>query len=598
MTDSVNEFKIDLRGAGVDNDGTSYSTGTKGISAYGNHMTIDIRSKRFVINMDIASDLIDDSPEGHTSEEAFGISVDTGTKLTIGGNTTTDITIREGLGTAYGLYVGYGAEATIEGNAVIDVRARDDAYAVLANGEDIYSDDAQKPVADVTVTLSGSRNSLTGTVAAINKGNLSFETGDTTVTGDVYVDDTSALKLDDASVELAEGGTMAVEGTVTSSNGRIVLNDAAADTVSIAELASGSTLETVASGSLNDRLGGDLDAFSEAVSITNGAENTTLVMEEGLIAGEKTAKLQADGTIDASTVTEKTNSVLESSLELASALPLTMNRILTNDVRKRMGDLRASQGAGGAWVRYDGGRLSGEHGIESDFHTVQLGVDTVAAPDAPRLGVAFAYTDGDMDGARSTADIEAWSLAGYATWMSENGAFVDAVVRMSKFDNDLTVDSRLKDGLESVAIGASVEAGHRFDLSRMVYVEPQAEVAYTRIQGDDFRLSTARYEIDDLNSLTGRLGFASGLKCPNGMGDVYVRASVVHEFMGDRSITGSVTGSAVTYEVDGSDTWVEYGLGANLSLTDTTYVWADLERTSGSDLDEDIRATVGIRHAF
>ena len=51
-------------------------------------------------------------------------------------------------------------------------------------------------------------------------------------------------------------------------------------------------------------------------------------------------------------------------------------------------------------------------------------------------------------------------------------------------------------------------------------------------------------------------------------------------------------------EIDGKDTWVEYGLGANFNLTDTTYFWADVERTSGSYLDEDWRATVGVRHAF
>ena len=34
----------------------------------------------------------------------------------------------------------------------------------------------------------------------------------------------------------------------------------------------GSSLEVAASGALNDKLGGDLDAFNAAFSITNGAE--------------------------------------------------------------------------------------------------------------------------------------------------------------------------------------------------------------------------------------------------------------------------------------------------------------------------------------
>ena len=46
------------------------------------------------------------------------------------------------------------------------------------------------------------------------------------------------------------------------------------------------------------------------------------------------------------------------------------------------------------------------------------------------------------------------------------------------------------------------------------------------------------------------------------------------------------------------DTWAEYGLGANFNITDSTYVWADVERTAGGVLDADWRATVGVRYSF
>ena len=596
VTESVNEFKIDLKGAGVDNDGTSYSTGTKGISAWGDEMTIAINAKNFVINMDIASDVVDDTPEGHTAEKAYGISIDTGTKLTIGSGTVTNIKIREGLGTAYGIYAGFGATATIEGNVVIDVEGKQEAYALLANGVDIYDEDA--PIRDVNITLKGQHNELTGDVVAMNQGKMNLENGITNVKGEISIDDTSSMSLNKASVELAEGSTMTIDGSLQSTEGQIILNDAAAGTLSIASLTDGSSLEAVASGSLNDKLGGDLDAFNSAISITSGAEGTTLVMKEGLVAGEKTAQLTEEGKIDETTVTEKTNSVMASSLEMAAAMPLAMNRILTNDVRKRMGDLRASKAASGAWARYDGGKLSGDSGLDSEFHTIQVGVDTVATPDAPRVGLAFSYTDGDMDYTRSSSDMQGYSLAGYATWMADNGMFLDTVVRMAKFKNDMTVDGRLNGTMDSLAVSVSGEGGWRFDLNDLFYVEPQAEVAYTYLNGDSFTLGEASYKVDGLDSLTGRLGFASGLKCPNNKGDVYLRASVVHEFLGDSKITGTASGSTGVVELDGKDTWVEYGLGANFNITDTTYVWADVERTAGSVLDTDWRATVGVRHSF
>ena len=59
------------------------------------------------------------------------------------------------------------------------------------------------------------------------------------------------------------------------------------------------------------------------------------------------------------TTTAPVNTLMQSNLELASAAPLAINRILMNDVRKRLGDIRAAEGTSGAWARYDGGRLSG-----------------------------------------------------------------------------------------------------------------------------------------------------------------------------------------------------------------------------------------------
>ena len=79
------------------------------------------------------------------------------------------------------------------------------------------------------------------------------------------------------------------------------------------------------------------------------------------------------------------------------------------------------------------------------------------------------------------------------------------------------------------------------------------------------------------------------------MGDVYLRASVVHEFSGDAAIHGA---NGAVYEIDGDDTWFEYGIGANFNLTPASHFWVDVERTGGATLDEDWRATVGFRYNF
>ena len=63
-------------------------------------------------------------------------------------------------------------------------------------------------------------------------------------------------------------------------------------------------------------------------------------------------------------------------------------------------------------------------------------------------------------------------------------------------------------------------------------------------------------------------------------------------------LSGRAAGSSNRETIDGEDTWVEYGIGANLALTAQSYVWLDLERTSGGTLDEDWRANVGVRYMW
>ena len=299
---------------------------------------------------------------------------------------------------------------------------------------------------------------------------------------------------------------------------------------------------------------------------------------------------------DGSKISHGPNNVMQSSLELATAAPLALNRILMNDVRKRLGDVRTSEGTSGAWARYDGGRLSGSNGLENDFHTIQIGVDTQPTTDPVRFGVAFSYTTSDTDYARGSADMDAYSLAGYGVWFGENGQFVDVVARMATAKTDMTVDGTKKGAIDNVALSLSGEFGWRLDMMNNFYVEPQIEGTYTYVDADELEISGGyNYKFDAVDSFLGRVGMAFGMKCPNNKGNVYARVSAVHEFLGDTAVTG---GNGSVYSLDGKDTWVEYGLGANFNLTPSTYVWADVERTSGGALDEDYRATVGARYVF
>ena len=447
---------------------------------------------------------------------------------------------------------------------------------------------------DGKLTFTGT-NVFTGNMAQdnpndiYNSGLVDIDSGETTLNGGIVSEGA------DASVNISENATLGLGGvskinTLTGENGTMKIVDSQADVTVTTNEATGLTL--AGTGDVNDALNGSASALADIVTFENGnTEDIALYMSEGMYEGETTAILGSDGTVR--NVSTKTNTLMQSTLELASVAPLSMNRMMLSDLRKRMGDIRTDTNTNGAWARYEGGRLSGSNGLENDFNTIQVGGDTKFGD--WRVGGAFNYTKGDADYARGSADLDSYGLSAYGLWLGEQGQFVDIVARVSKADTDMKVDGFKTGSMDSMAYSLSGEFGWRFALNDMVYVEPQVEAAYTYVDADDLDIDTASYKFDSVNSFIGRAGFAAGLKCPDNFGDVYFHVSALHEFSGDSEITG---GNGSKYKIDGKDTWVEYGIGANFNINKATYVWADVQRTSGADLDEDWRANVGVRYSF
>ena len=536
------------------------------------------------------------------------------------------------------------SQGTIELNGNTYIKGKN---AILTRGESIVT--INKSGKNI-VQMEGDINfnydkptSGTGVDADVNinlSGADSYWVGNTKVTwGEGKPDDLAKLEVHDLTLSLSDGAqwtpTKIVEsdvenyGTIYTNMNNLVLNGGAVNVTSPDVQVTVDNL-TGDGGAVN--LATDLTAEegqqAGTITVTKADENTDLIvklknadMTKDLTADDVTPEQAAalnknvqgdvkstvkvdegmyngafDVTDAGSTISRGPNSVMQSTLELAAAAPLALNRILVNDVHKRMGDIRSMKTTSGVWARYDGGKLSGDAGLENDFHTIQVGVDTMPTADAPRFGVALAYTMGDAEYARGEADMDAFSLAAYGLWMGEAGQFVDVVARLGKASTDMTVDGSKKGSMDNIVTALSGEFGWRFDLTKSFYLEPQVELAYTHVDADDLVLSDgSNYRFDDADSLMGRAGFALGFLCPETGNSAYVRVSAVHEFMGDAGVTG---GNGTVYEIDGKDTWVEYGLGANFNLTNSTYLWADVERTSGGYLDEDWRATVGVRYNF
>ena len=338
---------------------------------------------------------------------------------------------------------------------------------------------------------------------------------------------------------------------------------------------------------------------------TNGAEGAE-GMKVVIGANDMTGRIEAvyDAKGNKISQTEDVNETNRTLTAIAN-LPVVAWRAELNDLYKRMGDLRATPYKSGAWVRYNGGKLKWSDGdLENDFHMIQVGIDTMPTENNIRFGTAFSYTKGDADFDGGSADLDTYSLALYGTWLGDKGQYVDVIGRVASIKNDanarsLTGQGKAYDGkMDNTGLSLSAEAGWRFALPYNLFIEPQVEATYSYIDSDSFRYGDRKYELQSTDSFIARAGFMAGIQCPDNKGNVYVRASVVHDFLGETDVKVSNAHMSRTVSNDFGGTWGEFGIGANVSVSDNTYVYADVEHTTGGEIEEPWRVNFGVRYNF
>lgn len=335
-----------------------------------------------------------------------------------------------------------------------------------------------------------------------------------------------------------------------------------------------------------------MKTLSAGIAAT-GAEQK-LVVEEGDIKGQIIQVVDEEGNVDVP-AHQTSNSKL-SVLSSVTALSTMQWRHEMNDLTKRMGELRDSPEGVGAWARVYGSEQEyGDQSVTLKSSSVQVGADYAIGDWT--VGGAFSYTDGTTDYDGGDGDTKAYGFAVYGTWMADNGMFVDLIGKYSRLENEFGIKD-MSGEAKNNAYSMSAEFGWRFDLTDLVYVEPQAEMTYGRIMGDNFTTSNGvRVDQDDYDSFLGRVGLRAGLKFPEKKGSIYARISGVYDFKGESEATYT-KGQSETYRDDLGGGWMEYALGANFNLTDSTYSYVDLEKSTGGEVEEKWRWNVGVRHVF
>ncbi|KQQ57700.1 hypothetical protein ASF66_16435 [Pseudomonas sp. Leaf129] len=278
-------------------------------------------------------------------------------------------------------------------------------------------------------------------------------------------------------------------------------------------------------------------------------------------------------------------------------------------LRSRMGELRMGSGEGGVWSRAYGNRYDVSAGGGVDYQQTQQGVsvgaDGALALDNGRmlLGVTGGYSRSDLDlAAGTTGSVDSYYLGLYGTWLADDGYYVDALMKLNRFQNE--ADVSMSDGQRSAGnynnhgVGVSVEAGKRFELDDGVFVSPFAQVSALWVQGEKYSLDNGmQARSNKADSLLGKVGTQVGQTHQidsGGRFDYYAKAALAHEFADNNQV--KINGNRFSNDLSGSR--AELGIGAAVQLSDRLQLHTDLEYAKGRNMEQPWGLSLGARYDF
>lgn len=411
----------------------------------------------------------------------------------------------------------------------------------------------------------------------------------------------NSLKLNNGVVNLDSdklGANSPVKVEKISGNGTITTNSLDNKLV-IDDKAAGTKLKVEGSGEIGDKIlagKATLEELAGTAKVGNRTASDEVGTQDGIIAGKMSAKVGTDGKIVASTI-KRAIQQHNQAVSIMANLSLMTWRQENNDMNKRLGEVRASEGSQGVWARMARGQSKyGPQGIKNQYNYYQLGYDSKISDDWI-LGGAFTYTDGDSSYTNGSGTNKHTGFAVYGSNLRDDGSFIDLIAKYAHMKNDFDVNGGVGSGDYSTnGLSFSAEYGKRFH-QEGYWIEPQAELTYGRVSSADFMTKNgASVHQGSMDSLVGRLGFSLGKDIKRG--NVYVRASYLYDFQGDTSVTMSKGGAATPFKTDLGGGWWEFGVGTNLDLGHDTHFYLDVETTAGGDVDTPWQWNAGVRYSF
>ena len=283
----------------------------------------------------------------------------------------------------------------------------------------------------------------------------------------------------------------------------------------------------------------------------------------------------------------------------------------TNDLQRRMGDLRLAKGETGLWAKYQGGKnkLNEQKAyISQDYNMAQVGYDKQIGDWT--VGGAIHYGTANNKYIRGDGKSKITSLALYGTKQGQDGSYIDLILKGSRLSNDYTLTEdqlgrTMSGDYNTNGISFSAEYGKRMQKENGFYIEPSIELTAGRLGGKDYAATSTfsgnqkmYIHHEAYNSLIGRIGISAGQETERS--NLFAKIALAKEFSGKSDSDFRAEGEKERHEanIDLKDSWIDVEIGGSATLGEDTYLYGTYTMNFGGKVENKWRVDAGIRYRF
>ncbi|UNF44375.1 BafA family autotransporter [Bartonella krasnovii] len=202
-----------------------------------------------------------------------------------------------------------------------------------------------------------------------------------------------------------------------------------------------------------------------------------------------------------------------------------------------------------------------------------------------------------------TSGINSYSIGAYVTYVDHSGWYLDALLKYNHYQNNLKAVSTNGLGIEGSykqwAVGASFEAGYRFQTSKSSWLQPYGQFTWLQVEGKEIKLSNDMSgDIRPFTSLRSEVGLSLGYEFGSGMAtssQAYITAAWLRENKDDNQ---TVINEHHSFTTDLSGNAGKLGIGLSSFLSEKLKLYGEAHYVKGRKTKQSLQGIIGVRYNF